>query len=133
MTNGDAAPARFCTVPALKPGVNSGGHGLPFAFSVNVKLLSEDTVLPFQPVSSAWVVNVPHAFGAESGARRPLANSTCSLLNGNCGLSSNVVEICPVFGSITARPGSFSTTPFALATMYTAISELNGLSNGFAR
>src|SRR4029077_5907929 len=93
ITNGELDPAALLSVPALNPGENSGGQGLPFAFSDSVKLLSEETVLPFQPVSSACGVNVPQVLGAVSGAPGPLSNATWMLENGNCGLLSNVVEI----------------------------------------
>src|SRR4051794_32957422 len=54
--NEEVDPALLLLVPALKPGENCGGHGWPLAFSLRVKLLSVATVLPFQPVNSAWVV-----------------------------------------------------------------------------
>src|SRR5215217_699952 len=91
--NDEALPALLLSVPALKPGENVDGHVVPLLFSLSVKLLSEVTVLPFQPVRTAWVVYVPHLLGATSGARGPPLNSRCRLENGICGLLSNVVVI----------------------------------------
>ncbi len=53
--NEDEDPAELLSVPALKLGENFDGHGLPLAFSETAKVLSVETVLPFQPVNSACV------------------------------------------------------------------------------
>ena len=94
-------------MPAVHVGANPRGEQPPLIAKVSDGV----AVWPPAEVSTEVVVYVPQVLGLASGAFGPPLNSRWKLLNGNGGLSSNVVVNCPVTGSGDTVPASLTTTP----------------------
>ena len=67
--------------------------------------------LPLHGVSDADAVLVPQVWGVAKGAREPPLKSRLKRENGSCGALSIVVVTCPVCGSVSIWPASFTVTP----------------------
>src|ERR1700733_4937393 len=117
--NGENVPANGVIVPACKPGVfgncaSLAAHAPPVGLEVTENALALDTVAPSGAVhrtSCAVVGYSTHVEGVVSVALGPPKKSKCRPENGSCGLFRNVAFHCPVTGSGTTFPASFTTTP----------------------
>ena len=107
------APASSVVEPATSSGVNGNtpdGHAPPPAPLVIGKLSDPSTSGPnglVHGVKSESVVYVPHRVGVASAACAPPLNASLKLVNGNSGVSVNVVVNWPVASLRCTVPGSF--------------------------
>jgi hypothetical protein len=132
------APACTFVVPASNPGSNGRGseHGVPFG-PVVIWNFAEGSAagVPDHGSTDDAVVYVPHDGGVLNGALAVPKKLSLKSLNGNCGVSSNVVTICPVTGSNDTCPATFTRTPATGSSnaRYNAINDPNGFSSCVAK
>src|SRR6185437_5680792 len=120
-------------VPAVNDGLKGSGleHGAPFGPETTSNVEADvDGSFPDHGAIDAVVVYAPHKPGVDSGARSPPKKCSFKSSNGSWGVFLNVETSCPVTGSGTTSPASFTSVPDigSRASRYRA----TRLPNGFA-
>ena len=132
--NGELPPATGLSTPAAKPGRERRAPPAPKHPASHARTSRHRRHRPAPRRQLARRPHTrPHSGGFTSTARGPPSNANRTDENGSCGSSSNTAVNCPLSGSDSTRPASFTISPGPLATRYTASSESNGFSCGPAR
>src|ERR1700722_1898913 len=138
IVNGLNPPAWILVVPAVSDGLNGSGlaQGRPPGPEITRNVEDGDAGgVPDHGAIELVVGYEPHEDGVANGARSPPKKCSSKSSKGTWGVSLHVATSCPVTGSGTTSPATFTSVPDtgSWATTYIATRLPNGFASCAAR